>query len=44
MSKIIQLGEKLIKFNIWNTAGQERFSNLITTYYKDAVAAIWCMM
>lgn len=28
--------------HIWDTAGSERFRNLVQMYYRDAVAAIIC--
>lgn len=40
MGKILQINEKMIKFNIWDTAGQERYHSLAKMYYRDANAAI----
>ena len=34
--KIINLENKLIKLQIWHTAGQERFRTITKTYYKGA--------
>ncbi|CAG9328688.1 unnamed protein product [Blepharisma stoltei] len=38
--KILQVNDKIIKFNIWDTAGQERYQSLAKMYYRDANAAI----
>ncbi|CAG9327566.1 unnamed protein product [Blepharisma stoltei] len=38
--KILQVNDKMIKFNIWDTAGQERYQSLAKMYYRDANAAI----
>jgi len=34
---------KIIKFQIWDTAGQESFSSIIKTYYKNIACAIIVM-
>ena len=34
--KIINLDNKLIKLQIWDTAGEERFRTITKTYYKGA--------
>ena len=33
-------GGKLLKFEIWDTAGQEKYRSLTTMFYKDANAAV----
>ena len=38
--KIIQLGEKTIKLQIWDTAGQEQFRTITTSYYRTAAATL----
>ncbi|OMJ82513.1 hypothetical protein SteCoe_16802 [Stentor coeruleus] len=40
MSKILQFIDKTIKFNIWDTAGQEQYHSLSKMYYRDANVAI----
>jgi small GTP-binding protein len=34
------VNEKAIKFQIWDTAGQEKYHSLAPMYYRNAVAAI----
>jgi len=29
-----------IKFDIWDTAGQEKFQSIVTTYFKEACGII----
>lgn len=38
--KTIELDERLAKIQIWDSAGQERFRTLTTTYYRGAHAII----
>ena len=38
--KTIQVEEYKIKLQIWDTAGQEKFKNLSTTFYKGALIII----
>ena len=38
--KLIQLDDYTIKFNIWDTAGQEKYRSVGKLFYKDANAAI----
>ena len=38
--KLIQLDDYTIKFNIWDTAGQEKYRAIGKLFYKDANAAI----
>ncbi|XP_038070413.1 ras-related protein Rab-31-like [Patiria miniata] len=40
MSKTITSGEKSFKFQIWDTAGQEKYRGLAPMYYRGAAAAI----
>ena len=41
-SKLYNLHDmnKSVKFQIWDTAGQEKYKSLASLYYKDAQAAI----
>jgi len=38
--KIIEKNEQLYKFNIWDTAGQEKYSSLVPLYYRNCDAAL----
>jgi Ras-related protein Rab-32 len=39
--KVIQLGsETIIRLQLWDIAGQERFGNMTRVYYKEAVGAL----
>mmetsp|Transcript_42447 Transcript_42447/g.113257 ORF Transcript_42447/g.113257 Transcript_42447/m.113257 type:complete len:100 (-) Transcript_42447:200-499(-) len=40
MSKLIMVEGAPIKFQIWDTAGQEKYHSLAPMYYKGAAAAI----
>lgn len=40
MSKMITVNSKPIKFQIWDTAGQEKYHSLAPMYYRGAAAAI----
>jgi Ras-related protein Rab-22 len=40
MSKLITVDGKPIKFQIWDTAGQEKYHSLAPMYYRGAAAAI----
>eukprot|EP00824_Muranothrix_gubernata_P014619 TRINITY_DN302_c0_g1_i1.p1 TRINITY_DN302_c0_g1~~TRINITY_DN302_c0_g1_i1.p1 ORF type:complete len:240 (+),score=15.47 TRINITY_DN302_c0_g1_i1:25-720(+) len=42
MSKVMEIPgtNHTIKFQIWDTAGQEKYKSLASMYYKDAAAAI----
>lgn len=39
-SKIIEKETQIYKFNIWDTAGQEKYSCLVPLYYRNCDAAI----
>eukprot|EP00340_Litonotus_pictus_P005264 CAMPEP_0170525704 /NCGR_PEP_ID=MMETSP0209-20121228/11148_1 /TAXON_ID=665100 ORGANISM="Litonotus pictus, Strain P1" /NCGR_SAMPLE_ID=MMETSP0209 /ASSEMBLY_ACC=CAM_ASM_000301 /LENGTH=186 /DNA_ID=CAMNT_0010815089 /DNA_START=78 /DNA_END=638 /DNA_ORIENTATION=+ len=39
-AKTIDLDNKLVKIQIWDTAGQEAFQAITRTYYKGAVGAL----
>ena len=39
-SKTIEINGKLIKIQIWDTAGHEAFQSITRTYYKGAVGAL----
>lgn len=41
-AKTIEIDNKLIKIQIWDTAGQEAFQAITRTYYKGAVGALLC--
>ena len=41
ISKTIKLEETTIKFDIWDTAGQEKFRSLAKIFYKDAKIIIY---
>ncbi len=41
ISKTIKLEETTIKFDIWDTAGQEKFRSLAKIFYKDARIIIY---
>lgn len=40
MSKLFMIENNPIKFQIWDTAGQEKYKSLAPMYYKGAAAAI----
>ena len=39
-SKIIKVGNKDIKLQIWDTAGQEKFRSVARSYYRGAIGVI----
>ena len=40
MSKMIMVEDTPIKYQIWDTAGQEKYHSLAPMYYRGAAAAI----
>ena len=38
--KTLSIGDKNIKIQVWDTAGQESFRSIISSYYKDTVGVI----
>ncbi|CAG9334088.1 unnamed protein product [Blepharisma stoltei] len=40
VGKALSFNDKILKFNIWDTAGQEKYHSLAKMYYRDADAAI----
>ena len=41
-TKIINVKNNLVKIQIWDTSGQERFRSIISSYYRGASGAIIC--
>jgi small GTP-binding protein len=39
-SKIIKVGNKEIKLQIWDTAGQEKFRSVARSYYRGAIGVV----
>lgn len=39
-AKTIEINNKVIKIQIWDTAGQEAFQAITRTYYKGALGAL----
>jgi len=40
LQKKVQIGEKQVKMNIWDTAGQEKYHALAKNYYQGASGAL----
>ena len=40
MSKMVMIDGMAIKYQIWDTAGQEKYRSLAPMYYRGAAAAI----
>ncbi len=38
--RVIELDDKIIKLQLWDCAGQERFKSIVTSYYKGAHGVI----
>ena len=43
-SAFLKVQGKQIKFQIWDTAGQEKFASIITNYYKGIASAVIFLM
>ena len=41
-AQTIDLGDKKVKLQIWDTAGQESFKSITRAYYRGAAAALIC--
>jgi len=41
-SKVVNIGNKVVKLQIWDTAGQERFRSVTRSYYRGAAGALLC--
>lgn len=41
-TKNIKYNNKIIKFQIWDTAGQEKFKSITTQYYRHSVGVLVC--
>jgi Ras-related protein Rab-2A len=39
-SRTITLKDKNIKFQVWDTAGQENFRSITRSYYRSAIGAL----
>ncbi len=39
-SKIVTIGDRKVKLQVWDTAGQESFRSITRSYYRAAVAAL----
>jgi small GTP-binding protein len=39
-TRLLQVGDKTVKLQIWDTAGQENFKSITKTYYKGVAAAL----
>ncbi len=39
-SKVFNKDEKVVKVQIWDTAGQDRFRSIVRTYYRNAVGGL----
>jgi len=40
LTKAIETETQIVKFDIWDTAGQEKYRGLTSMYYKGAKAAL----
>ena len=38
----IEIGDKTIKLQIWDTAGQEDFKSITRSYYRSSAVALVC--
>lgn len=39
-SKMLKIGDKDVKLQLWDTAGQEKFRSVTRSYYKGAVGVL----
>ena len=39
-TKVLKIRNKVVKLYIWNTAGEERYKSIISSYYKGSACAI----
>lgn len=39
-AKLMQINDKDIKLQVWDTAGQESFRSITRAYYKGSIAAL----
>ena len=39
-SKVFHKDDKIVKIQIWDTAGQDRFRSIVKTYYRNAVGGL----
>ncbi len=39
-TRLLQVSDKTVKLQIWDTAGQENFKSITKTYYKGVAAAL----
>merc|ERR1719491_2890756 len=39
-TKNVCTGDRTVRLQLWDTAGQERFRSLVTSYIRDAAAAV----
>ena len=42
MRKTIKIDDTAIKFQMWDTAGQEKFRSLTSMYYRNAETIVVC--
>eukprot|EP01129_Flabellula_baltica_P007806 TRINITY_DN3050_c0_g1_i1.p1 TRINITY_DN3050_c0_g1~~TRINITY_DN3050_c0_g1_i1.p1 ORF type:complete len:211 (+),score=45.24 TRINITY_DN3050_c0_g1_i1:49-681(+) len=42
LSKILHLEDKVVRLQLWDTAGTERFRSLISSYTRDCSVAVIC--
>lgn len=38
----VEISQKIVKMQIWDTSGQERFDSIVNAYYRRAVGAVLC--
>lgn len=42
VTKQVEVDQNMVKLEVWDTAGQEVYSNLMTSYYRDASVCLIC--